>query len=83
MSAEHIQDADGADAEAAALKAGRMAAEKGGPLGWYDVSTLKEPYRIEGKKTMAYELAEQLDWHWPDWIVYPTGGGIGSSPCPR
>ena len=54
-----------------------MAAEKGGPLGWYDVSTLKEPYRIEGKKTMAYELAEQMDWQWPDWIVYPTGGGTG------
>ena len=47
------------------------------PLGWYDVSTLKEPYRIEGKKTMAYELAEQMDWRWPDWIVYPTGGGTG------
>jgi threonine synthase len=57
--------------------AGRLAAETGGPLGWYDVSTLKEPYRIEGKKTMAYELAEQLDWRWPDWIVYPTGGGTG------
>jgi len=57
--------------------AGRMAAEKGKPLGWYDVSTLKEPYRIEGKKTMAYELAEQLAWQWPDWIIYPTGGGTG------
>jgi len=57
--------------------AGRMAAEIGGPLGWYDVSTLKEPYRIEGKKTMAYELAEQMDWRWPDWIIYPTGGGTG------
>src|SRR5262249_26439496 len=57
--------------------AGRMAAEKGAPLGWYDVSTLKETYRIEGKKTMAYELAEQMDWRWPDWIVYPTGGGTG------
>lgn len=57
--------------------AGRIAAEQGGPLGWYDVSTLKEPYRIEGKKTMAYELAEQLDWRWPDWIIYPTGGGTG------
>jgi threonine synthase len=57
--------------------AGRVAAEMGRPLGWYDVSTLKEPYRIEGKKTMAYELAEQLDWQWPDWIVYPTGGGTG------
>jgi threonine synthase len=57
--------------------AGRIAAERGGALGWYDVSTLKEPYRIEGKKTMAYELAEQLGWSWPDWIVYPTGGGTG------
>jgi threonine synthase len=57
--------------------AGRIAAEKGKPLGWYDVSTLKEPYRIEGKKTMAYELAEQLDWTLPDWIIYPTGGGTG------
>ena len=57
--------------------AGRIAAEKGKPLGWYDVSTLKEPYRIEGKKTMAYELGEQLDWRFPDWIVYPTGGGTG------
>jgi len=57
--------------------AARVAAEKGGPLGWYDVSTLKEPYRIEGKKTMAYELAEQMDWRYPDWILYPTGGGTG------
>jgi threonine synthase len=57
--------------------AGRMAAETGASLGWYDVSTLKEPYRIEGKKTMGYELAEQLDWRLPDWIVYPTGGGTG------
>ena len=57
--------------------AGRIAAEKGKPLGWYDVSTLKEPYRIEGKKTMAYELGEQLGWDFPDWIIYPTGGGTG------
>ena len=57
--------------------AGRIAAETGRPLGWYDVSTLKEPYRIEGKKTMAYELGEQLDWRFPDWIIYPTGGGTG------
>lgn len=57
--------------------AGRMAAERGKPLGWYDVSTLKEPYRVEGKKTMGYELAEQLDWRLPDWIIYPTGGGTG------
>jgi threonine synthase len=57
--------------------AGRMAAEQGAAHGWYDVSTLKEPYRIEGKKTMAFEIAEQMDWQWPDWIVYPTGGGTG------
>ncbi|MSO30316.1 MAG: threonine synthase [Acidobacteria bacterium] len=57
--------------------AGRIAAERGGPLGWYDVSTLKEPYRIEGKKTMAYEIAEKMDWRWPDWMIYPTGGGTG------
>jgi threonine synthase len=57
--------------------AARIAAARGGPLGWYDVSTLKEPYRIEGKKTMAYELAEQMEWRWPEWIIYPTGGGTG------
>ncbi|HQZ40909.1 MAG TPA: threonine synthase, partial [Vicinamibacterales bacterium] len=57
--------------------AGRMAAEQGKVPGWYDVSTLKEPYRVEGKKTMGYELAEQLGWRLPDWIVYPTGGGTG------
>jgi len=45
--------------------------------GWFDVSTLKEPYRIEGKKTMGYELAEQFDWQLPDVIIYPTGGGTG------
>jgi threonine synthase len=45
--------------------------------GWYDASTLKEPYRIEGKKTMGFELAEQLGWKLPDVIVYPTGGGVG------
>jgi threonine synthase len=57
--------------------AAKQAAERGAPLGWYDVSTLKEPYRLEGKKTMGYELAEQLDWRLPDWVIYPTGGGTG------
>lgn len=47
------------------------------PMGWFDVSTLKEPYRIEGKKTMGLELAEQLGWQVPDVIFYPTGGGTG------
>lgn len=45
--------------------------------GWFDVTTLKEPYRIEGKKTMGYEVAEQMDWELPDVIFYPTGGGVG------
>jgi threonine synthase len=45
--------------------------------GWFDVSTTKEPYRVEGKKTMGYEVAEQLDWKLPKGIIYPTGGGVG------
>jgi len=45
--------------------------------GWFDVSTLKEPYRLEGKKTMGYEIAEQFNWELPDVIIYPTGGGTG------
>ena len=46
-------------------------------MGWFDLSTLKEPYRLEGKKTMGLELAEQLGWRLPDVILYPTGGGTG------
>ena len=57
--------------------AGKLAGQKARELGWYDVSTLKEPYRAEGKKTMGYELAEQLEWELPDWVIYPTGGGTG------
>lgn len=56
---------------------GRLIAEKKEAEGWFDVSTLKEPYRIEGKKTMGYELAEQMNWTLPDVIFYPTGGGTG------
>src|SRR4030095_16984362 len=56
---------------------GRIIAEKKTAEGWFDVSTLKEPYRVEGKKTMGYEIAEQLEWHLPDVIIYPTGGGTG------
>jgi threonine synthase len=55
----------------------RLVAERGPGEGWFDISTLKEPYRIEGKKTMGYELAEQLGWELPDAIFYPTGGGVG------
>ena len=46
-------------------------------MGWFDLSTLKEPYRLEGKKTMGLELAEQFGWRLPDVILYPTGGGTG------
>jgi threonine synthase len=56
---------------------GRMVAERGPQEGWFDVSTLKEPYRIEGKKTMGYEVAEQMGWEVPEAIFYPTGGGVG------
>ncbi len=55
----------------------RMVAERKEQEGWFDVSTLKEPYRVEGKKTMGYELAEDLGWELPDVILYPTGGGTG------
>jgi len=56
---------------------GRIVGEGKAKMGWFDLSTLKEPYRIEGKKTMGLELAEQLDWELPDVILYPTGGGTG------
>jgi threonine synthase len=56
---------------------GKIVAKAVAKHGWYDVSTLKEPYRIEGKKTMGYEIAEQLGWKAPDVILYPTGGGVG------
>ncbi len=56
---------------------GKIVAERKDAEGWFDVSTLKEPYRVEGKKTMGYELAEQFDWRLPDVILYPTGGGTG------
>lgn len=57
--------------------AGREAAAEGGAKGWFDVSTLKEPYRVEGKKIMGYELAAAFNWELPDVIIYPTGGGTG------
>jgi threonine synthase len=56
---------------------GRIVAERKQAEGWFEISTLKEPYRIEGKKTMGYEVAEQLGWELPDAIFYPTGGGVG------
>lgn len=56
---------------------GRIVGEGKGPMNWFDLSTLKEPYRIEGKKTMGLELADQMGWKVPDIIFYPTGGGTG------
>jgi len=56
---------------------GRMVAERKDKEGWFDISTLKEPFRVEGKKTMGYELVEQLGWEYPDAVFYPTGGGVG------
>ncbi len=55
----------------------RIVAERKQAEGWFDVSTLKEPFRVEGKKTMGYELVEQLGWEFPDAVFYPTGGGVG------
>jgi threonine synthase len=57
--------------------AGKIVRELSQQRGWFDVSTLKEPYRVEGKKTMGFELAEQFGWELPDAIIYPTGGGTG------
>ena len=56
---------------------GRIVAERKDAEGWFDISTLKEPFRVEGKKTMGYELVEQLGWEYPDAVFYPTGGGVG------
>ena len=56
---------------------GRIVGERKAAEGWFEVSTLKEPYRIEGKKTMGYEVAEQFGWQVPDAILYPCGGGVG------
>ncbi|MFP2927088.1 threonine synthase [Pyxidicoccus sp. 3LG] len=68
----HVETVDGLITDAGKVCAG-LAKEHG----WYECATLKEPYRVEGKKTMGYELAEQLGWTLPDVILYPTGGGTG------
>jgi threonine synthase len=68
----HVTLVDGLISDCGKIVAARKDAE-----GWFDVSTLKEPYRIEGKKTMGYEVAEQLGWELPDAIFYPAGGGVG------
>jgi threonine synthase len=63
--------------EGSIATAGQLTAQVAPHLGWFDLATLKEPYRLEGKKTMGLELAEQLDWEPPDLLLYPTGGGTG------
>jgi threonine synthase len=63
--------------------AGRVVAKIAPTIGWFDLSTLKEPYRLEGKKTMGLELAEQLGWRMPDVLIYPTGGGTGLVGIPK
>jgi len=68
----HVTLMDGLITDCGAEVARRKESE-----GWFDVSTLKEPYRVEGKKTLGYEIAEQLEWTLPDVIIYPTGGGTG------
>lgn len=68
----HVTYVDGLISDCA-----RMVAESKDKEGWFDVSTLKEPFRVEGKKTMGYEVAERLGWRLPQGIIYPTGGGVG------
>jgi threonine synthase len=69
--------------EGSIATAGRVVAKVAPGIGWCDLSTLKEPYRLEGKKTMGLELAEQLDWALPDVLLYPTGGGTGLVGIPK
>ena len=68
----HVELIDGLISDCGKIVASRKEVE-----GWFDISTLKEPYRVEGKKTMGYELAEQFDWELPEVVIYPTGGGTG------
>src|SRR5947207_1280194 len=69
--------------EGSIATAGKVVAKVAPQIGWFDLSTLKEPYRLEGKKTMGLELAEQLGWTMPDILLYPTGGGTGLVGIPK
>jgi threonine synthase len=69
--------------EGSIATAGKICAKVAPLLTWFDLSTLKEPYRLEGKKTMGLELAEQLEWRMPDVLLYPTGGGTGLVGIPK
>ncbi|MEK7838016.1 MAG: threonine synthase, partial [candidate division NC10 bacterium] len=72
LAGAHVFTVDGSIATA-----GKLVAQVAPRLGWFDLATLKEPYRLEGKKTMGLELAEQMGWETPDYLMYPTGGGTG------
>ena len=72
LAGAHVFTVDGSIATA-----GKLTAQVAPRLGWFDLATLKEPYRLEGKKTMGLELAEQMGWETPDYLMYPTGGGTG------
>jgi threonine synthase len=78
LAGAHVFTVDGSIATA-----GKLIAQVAPRLGWFDLATLKEPYRLEGKKTMGLELAEQMGWETPDYLMYPTGGGTGSSASGR
>ncbi|HEU5322260.1 MAG TPA: threonine synthase, partial [Methylomirabilota bacterium] len=78
-----LAGARGFTVEGSIATAGRVVAKAAPALGWFDLSTLKEPYRLEGKKTLGLELAEQLDWSMPDVLLYPTGGGPGLLGIPQ
>jgi threonine synthase len=73
----HVTLVDGLISDCARKVAELKASDSWEKDGWFDVSTTKEPYRVEGKKTMGYEVAEQLGWKLPKGIIYPTGGGVG------
>jgi threonine synthase len=73
----HVTLVDGLISDCAKRVAGMKDSDVWRNEGWFDVSTTKEPYRVEGKKTMGYEVAEQLGWRMPQGIIYPTGGGVG------
>jgi threonine synthase len=74
----YIRDADLSVVDGLISDAAKLVSEGSKLYGWIDISTMKTPYRVEGTKTMAYEIAEQLRWIPPDAVIFPTGGGLNS-----